>query len=154
MEQKKLDKFKKILESRKKELKTDSTVDPLDDEELSNYDNHPADQGTELADRHTEQALTNHQKNELFEIEESLRQIEKGTYGICQVSGEEIPEERLEVQPTAKTKVEYSDQLQENRRPVEEEVTSTMQSGQRDRLRQGHLNDAMDHGTSDSDQDK
>lgn len=154
MEQKHLDKFKKILETRKDELEGRNPLDQREGEELSNYDNHPADQGTELADKHTEQALSNHQENELFEVRESLQQIEEGTYGICVVSGEEIPLERMEVQPTAKTKVEYSDQLENQRRPAEEEVSSPLEEGHRDSLRGGHLDDALDHGSSDSDQDK
>ena len=36
------------------------------------------------------------------EIDESLQRIKDGTYGICQVCGEDIPEGRLEVRPKAK----------------------------------------------------
>lgn len=36
------------------------------------------------------------------EIDESLERIKDGTYGICQVCGEDIPEGRLEVRPKAK----------------------------------------------------
>ena len=36
------------------------------------------------------------------EIDDSLEMIKDGTYGICQVCGEEIPEGRLEVRPKAK----------------------------------------------------
>lgn len=154
MNKENLSRFKKMLEEKKSELQAPSPLEETEDEELSNYDNHPADQGTELADKHTEQALSNHQENELNEVEEALQRIEDGTYGTCVVSGEEIPLERLEVQPTAKTKVEYSDQLDKQGRPAEENVTSPIDGGTRDSLRSGHLDDAMDHGSSDSDQDK
>ncbi len=36
------------------------------------------------------------------EVDESLDRIKEGTYGICQVCGEIIPEGRLEVRPKAK----------------------------------------------------
>jgi DnaK suppressor protein len=36
------------------------------------------------------------------EVDESLDRIKDGTYGICQVCGEDIPEGRLEVRPKAK----------------------------------------------------
>jgi RNA polymerase-binding transcription factor DksA len=37
------------------------------------------------------------------EVLAALERIEKGTYGICEVSGEEIEEERLAADPAAKT---------------------------------------------------
>ena len=36
------------------------------------------------------------------EIDESLHRIKDGSYGICQICGEDIPEGRLEVRPKAK----------------------------------------------------
>lgn len=36
------------------------------------------------------------------EVDKSLDRIKEGTYGICQVCGEDIPEGRLEVRPKAK----------------------------------------------------
>jgi len=36
------------------------------------------------------------------EIDESLARIKEGSYGICQLCGEDIPEGRLEVRPNAK----------------------------------------------------
>jgi len=36
------------------------------------------------------------------EIDESIDRIKDGTYGICQMCGEDIPEGRLEVRPKAK----------------------------------------------------
>ena len=42
------------------------------------------------------------QKKELAEIEEALKRIEEGTYGICQMCDEPISEERLKIKPYAK----------------------------------------------------
>jgi len=36
------------------------------------------------------------------EIDESIDRIKDGTYGVCQMCGEDIPEGRLEVRPKAK----------------------------------------------------
>ncbi len=36
-------------------------------------------------------------------IKRALRKIEDGSYGICEVNGEEIDEERLEANPSART---------------------------------------------------
>ncbi len=42
------------------------------------------------------------QKKELAEIEEALKKIEDGTYGICEMCDEPISEERLKIKPYAK----------------------------------------------------
>jgi len=42
------------------------------------------------------------------DIKLALDKIEKGTYGKCEVGGEDIPEERLEANPSARTCVEHA----------------------------------------------
>ncbi|QCT93811.1 RNA polymerase-binding protein DksA [Caminibacter mediatlanticus TB-2] len=42
------------------------------------------------------------QKQELKEIEEALKRIEEGNYGICEMCDEPIQEERLKIKPYAK----------------------------------------------------
>ncbi|EDM23662.1 RNA polymerase-binding protein DksA [Caminibacter mediatlanticus] len=42
------------------------------------------------------------QKQELKEIEEALKRIEEGSYGICEMCDEPIQEERLKIKPYAK----------------------------------------------------
>jgi len=42
------------------------------------------------------------------EIEAALEKMDRGTYGICEVSGEPIPYDRLEANPAARTLVEYA----------------------------------------------
>jgi len=37
-----------------------------------------------------------------------LKKIEDGTYGICEVGGEEIPEDRLDANPSARTCIEHA----------------------------------------------
>lgn len=44
--------------------------------------------------------LETHREN-LTKIDEALRKLDEGTYGICEDCGEEIPRERLEVMPFA-----------------------------------------------------
>ena len=41
------------------------------------------------------------------EIDAALERIVKGTYGICEYSGEPIPKERLRAIPWARERVEY-----------------------------------------------
>lgn len=47
-------------------------------------------------------------EEKLEEINLALERIEKGTYGKCEVGGEEIPEDRLRANPAARTCVKHS----------------------------------------------
>lgn len=91
--------------------------------ELSNYDNHPGDLGTELFERSKDIALNEHAEKELEDINKALHAVEEKTYGICAVCGEDIPYERLLAVPTADRCVEHaSSQTFDRERPIEEEV--------------------------------
>lgn len=46
-------------------------------------------------------------------INRALKKIEEGTYGICEISGEEIDEERLAAYPAARTTIEHADRESE-----------------------------------------
>lgn len=93
--------------------------------ELSSYDNHPADMGTELYERGKDIALNEHAEKELEEINEALHAIDHGTYGICAVCGADIPYERLIAVPTADRCTNHEqDDIFKRDRPVEEEVFS------------------------------
>ncbi|EOD01294.1 TraR/DksA C4-type zinc finger protein [Caldisalinibacter kiritimatiensis] len=70
--------------------------------ELSVYDNHPADLGTETFMMEQNMNLKDVEKLRLREIEDSLSKIEEGIYGKCDICGKEIKEERLEIIPEAK----------------------------------------------------
>src|SRR5699024_4108091 len=93
--------------------------------ELSSYDNHPADMGTELFERGKDLALNEHAEKELEEINSALHAINEGTYGICVECGVDIPFERLEIVPTTdRCKNHASDQTFTRDHPVEAEVFS------------------------------
>ncbi|WP_160718733.1 TraR/DksA C4-type zinc finger protein [Bacillus sp. USDA818B3_A] len=91
--------------------------------ELSAYDNHPADMGTELFDRARDLALEEHHYKELNNINTALEAMEKGIYGKCQVCEDKIPFERLEVLPSTLYCVDHSPEVSGgNHRPVEEDI--------------------------------
>ncbi|HLR09016.1 MAG TPA: TraR/DksA C4-type zinc finger protein [Bacillota bacterium] len=93
--------------------------------ELSHYDNHPGDHGTELYERSKDTALNEHAENELEQINEALHAIEEGTYGICTECGRDIPFARLIAIPTTDRCIDHADdQVFERDRPVEESVFS------------------------------
>ena len=75
--------------------------------ELSNgVDNHLADHGSIYLDRVTNQTLDGVDQNLLDEVHAALERMDKGTYGICEKTGKEIPYERLEAVPYARMTVE------------------------------------------------
>ncbi|MDP4083138.1 MAG: TraR/DksA C4-type zinc finger protein [Bacillota bacterium] len=91
--------------------------------ELSNYDNHPADNGTDLYEREKDIALNEHYELELSNINQALEAMQNGTYGKCAVCGGEIPIDRLEALPNTIYCKEHSpDQVISHDRPVEEGV--------------------------------
>lgn len=91
--------------------------------ELSSYDNHPADEGTDLYEREKDIALNQHTDLQLLNINRALEAMENGTYGTCEVCGKEIPFERLEALPNTIYCKEHSpDQVVSHDRPIEEGV--------------------------------
>ncbi|MCG0276964.1 MAG: TraR/DksA C4-type zinc finger protein [Thermanaeromonas sp.] len=95
-------------------------------EELSSYDNHPADLGSELFERSKDLALRDNIIIQLKKIEDALASIRQGTYGRCQECGREIPLERLEAAPESTLCLEcrkVTEGLGERHpRPIEEDV--------------------------------
>ncbi|MGE7092210.1 TraR/DksA C4-type zinc finger protein [Lysinibacillus sp. NPDC048646] len=125
MNQQVKEKLKKQLEQELQEI-----VQQLEESErpeateLSNYDNHPADNASDLTDQLTEMAIDEHRGDDAEEIKRALQAMQDGTYGKCSVCGEDIPLGRLEAMPKALTCVEHAEQKEEDLRPVEEEVIS------------------------------
>lgn len=96
--------------------------------ELSYYDNHPADLGTETFDIEKGRALKANEMSMLRKVESALDSVNNGKYGVCKMCGKEINEERLDFIPYAEYCSECQKNLnsikprEENDRPVEEEV--------------------------------
>lgn len=95
-------------------------------QELSAYDNHPADLGSETFEREKDLALWNNTHELLQRINEALDHMDKGIYGVCEDCGREIDPERLEAVPYTTLCIHCQHQEEDNHqsreRPVEEEV--------------------------------
>lgn len=128
----KIIKYKKQLLHEKKEII--DTIHRIEEEhdgslqdatgELSSYDNHPADLGTETFMLEQNINLKDREKMILAKIDLSLKSIEEGKYGECVVCGNSIEEERLDVIPYTITCVNHRDDVERfinSERPVEEE---------------------------------
>lgn len=123
----KYDKLKDTLQKRLDELEHSKESDEeFETTELSNYDNHPADNATDLTDKHTRLALRKHSEDEIEDIKDALTAMDNGTYGKCTECGAEIPIARLEAVPSTLTCVEHARQeVDESIRPVEESLLNS-----------------------------
>ncbi|MFA5537162.1 MAG: TraR/DksA C4-type zinc finger protein [Bacillota bacterium] len=96
--------------------------------ELSLYDNHPADIGSELFERGKDLALRDQAIIELKKVEEALVRVGNGSYGLCISCHQPINEERLKVIPEAswckKCRQDLEGQGNLQVRPIEEGVIS------------------------------
>jgi len=124
-DQKTIDELKTALEKERdlltKELETIATPDPnlpgdwdikheeweeneiTSEEELESGVNI-----NEIDEDMKNKALSDHLELRLKEINNALKRVEDGTYGICQVCQKEIPLERLKANPAASTDIEHS----------------------------------------------
>lgn len=113
--------------------------------ELSAYDNHPGDLGTELFEKERDMALTNHAEGESEKINAALKAIEDGSYCTCKTCEENIPYARLEAVPTTLYCVEHTPKQQTVRdRPVEEEILIPSQGDHFENRRADDINDKED----------
>ena len=74
--------------------------------ELSSFDQHPGDSGTETFEMEKNVSLLEQVDDELLEVEGAVQRLERGTYGTCQVCGRPIGDERLEAMPATRFCVE------------------------------------------------
>lgn len=69
--------------------------------ELSSIDNHTSDLGNETMERQKDLGLLMEAKRTFGLIEDALRRVDEGTYGLCAGCGRPIAKERLEALPYA-----------------------------------------------------
>lgn len=164
MDKEELRHFKYLLEQHREnreELIDDMEEPRLGDyddfylDELSGYDNHPAEVATELFDKEHYMALKKLQMKEVEDIKRAEKKIEEGTYGICEKCGKEIDRKRLELIPHARYCIdcareedrEIEEEQTMKRRPSEEQVLDAYDMN-RDGVRNEALDDLMHYGSS------
>ena len=71
------------------------------------FDEESGEGDTLAVERERDLALSAQARGAVEEIDAALARISAGTYGICVISGQQVPEERLEAIPWAAERVEY-----------------------------------------------
>jgi DnaK suppressor protein len=94
--------------------------------EASAFGMHQADAGSDAYDRDFALSLLSQEQDALYEIEEALKRIDAGNYGVCEMSGKPIPHARLEAIPFARFTVECQTLIEKQRKAtrIRQPVTS------------------------------
>ena len=94
--------------------------------EASAFGMHQADAGSDAYDCDFALSLLSQEQDALYEIEEALKRIDGGTYGICEMSGKPIPHARLEAIPFARYTVECQTLIEKQKKAtrIRQPVTS------------------------------
>ena len=96
----------------------DSLVDSKSDlvkdanEEQPAFSLHMADAGTDSFDRDLALSRISSEQDAVYEIDEALMRIRRGTYGICELTGKPIERQRLEAIPWTRFRAEAEKQLE------------------------------------------
>ena len=107
--------FKKRLEEMRTQLThaiEGSKKEVTAPDEAKGYSQHSADEGTDDFVKQINLEVTNKEFGLLRQIDRALEKIEEETYGVCDISGEEIPMKRLEAVPYATMTVKSQEQFE------------------------------------------
>lgn len=104
--------YENLLELRERLLHQMSGLAKESAEEMASYSLHMADSGTDNFDRDFALSLLSADQDAMYEIDEALKRIEKNTYGVCELTGKQIPRIRLDAIPWTRFTVEAQAQLE------------------------------------------
>lgn len=104
--------YRNLLELRERLMNQMTGLAKESAEEMPGYSLHMADSGTDNFDRDFALSLLSSDQDAIYEIEEALKRIERNTYGICELTGKQIPKARLDAIPWTRFTVEAQGQLE------------------------------------------
>jgi len=110
-----IEKFKKQLEEMRDQLS--QTIKSVSDDvkstdESKGYSQHQADEGTDDFGQTISIEVSTKEQGIMRQIVRALEKIEDGSYGVCDVSGDEIPIKRLEAVPYATMTVQAQEKFE------------------------------------------
>jgi DnaK suppressor protein len=131
--------YRHLLDLRNHFLRQSGMLTQDANEERPVYSEHMADAGTDSYDRDFALGMLSSDQNALYEIDEAIRRIETGTYGICELTGKQIQRRRLAAIPWARFSLEAEQQLE--------------QRGAVNRTRLGALGSVAEIGTNETEEE-
>ncbi len=119
-----LEKFKGVLLEKRAQLVGDvaamesEALNPGGSGSLSHLPQHMADQGSDTYDQSLALDLAASQRDMLKEIDDALDRIDAGTYGVCEMLGKPISEERLDNAPWSRFSIEAARMIERTGYPT------------------------------------
>src|SRR5271155_1981345 len=104
--------YNNLLELREQLLAQMNGLAAESAQEMAGYSLHMADSGTDNFDRDFALSLLSADQDSVYEIEEALKRIDRKTYGVCELTGKNIPKARLEAIPWTRFTVDAQAQLE------------------------------------------
>jgi len=96
-----------LLRLRVSRLSDDLTALIAASRDSNAHDEHDPEGQTIAYERSQLSAVTSQAREHLAEVDAAVERVAAGTYGVCEVCGEQINEARLEARPTARTCVQH-----------------------------------------------
>ena len=104
-----LDEIKRISEDTLKKSQKDAAGD------ISGYTYHMADVASDTYDREFSLGLASNERQSLYELDDAIKKIEEGTFGICEECKSPITKTRLKVVPFARLCVKCQEKKEKRR---------------------------------------
>lgn len=115
LSKKQIEEFRKRLEEMHEQLARQlrqSTEEVKTPDSSKGYSQHQADEGTDDFDRMVSLELTSEKCEVMRQVERALEKVGEGSYGKCDITGDEIPLARLNAIPYATMTVKAQEQLE------------------------------------------
>lgn len=104
--------YKRLIEIRKKLVRHKAVLGDAARDEQPTFSLHMADAGTDQYDQDFALSMISSEQSALYEIEEALNLIQKGTYGICELTGKPIENARLKAVPWTRFSLQAQHELE------------------------------------------
>jgi DnaK suppressor protein len=104
--------FDRLMNMRQSLLDRRGQLGTLSPVEEANHNVNLADRASDEYDNGAMFGQFSTDQDAIFEIDEALRRIANGTYGICEVTGKPIPEDRLKAIPWTRFSKEVEEQIE------------------------------------------
>jgi RNA polymerase-binding transcription factor DksA len=84
--------------------------------DLSSYAYHQADQGSDTNLMEHTVMMMESEREKIRLLNDAMRRIQDGTFGICEMCGDLIPDKRLEILPYATLSIDCKGKMEEKKR--------------------------------------
>ena len=101
-----------LVEMRESLIARRGRLGDLSTVEEANYNVNLADRASDEYDTGAQFGQFSNDQEAIFEIDQALQRISDGSYGVCEVSGKPIPEDRLEAIPWTRFAKEVEEEVE------------------------------------------